>query len=246
MAKRINLKNFVRAIILVGLMLSLTGATCSEIYTRSGTWYRVQKGDTLSSIASRFGTSAQYVAEMNNVTSSKQLAIGQRLYIPNDRKSYASRRTSGAKKKGKGSSKGSDSEMIVVQRGKFIWPVDGVVTSNYGFRRGRRHDGIDISARRGTPIHVAGMGEVVYSSRLRGYGNLILVKHKKGFFTVYAHNSRNLVKKGQKVKRGQVIARVGSSGQASGPHLHFEVRKGSKARNPLFFLPKEKTQFAKK
>ena len=120
------------------------------------------------------------------------------------------------------------------------------MTSTFGVRRGRRHDGIDISAKRGTPVQAAANGKVIFSSRLRGYGNLILVKHKDDFFTAYAHNARNLKKKGQTVKKGDVIARVGSTGRASGPHLHFEVRKGNVARNPTFFLPKQGTVVAKK
>ena len=74
---------------------------------------------------------------------------------------------------------------------------------------------------------------------MRGYGNLVLLKHGDDFFTVYAHNSVNLVKKGKRVKRGETIAKVGRTGRATGPHLHFEVREGTKARNPLFFLPKK-------
>jgi murein DD-endopeptidase MepM/ murein hydrolase activator NlpD len=183
---------------------------------------------------------------MNNITNSNQLVAGQRIYIPNDRKTYAAKWWPKESKKSTKSAKKDDSGNIVVQHGKFIWPIDGIVTSGYGVRRGRRHDGIDISASSGTPIHAVDGGKVVFSSRLRGYGNLVLVKHKKDFFTVYAHNSRNIVKKGTIVKKGQVIARVGSSGRASGPHLHFEVRKGSRARNPLFFLPKQATSVAKK
>ena len=79
---------------------------------------------------------------------------------------------------------------------------------------------------------------MVYSKRLRGYGNLILLKHEGDFFTVYAHNSVNLAKKGSRIRRGQVIAKVGSTGRSTGPHVHFEVREGSRPRNPLFFLPR--------
>jgi len=232
------------AIIMV-LAFCLTGATCSEIYTRSGTWYLVKKGDSLSSIASRFGTSSQSIAEMNNLTDANQLAVGQRLYVANKRRSYASRRRAGPAQK-RGNKASPQGEELVYERGKFIWPVQGRLTSSFGFRKGRRHDGIDISAPRGTPIHAAGSGEVAFSSRLRGYGNLILVKHSDNLFTVYAHNSRNLKKKGEKVKKGDVIARVGTTGRASGPHLHFEVRKGSKSRNPLLFLPKKGARIAKK
>lgn len=129
-------------------------------------------------------------------------------------------------------------DAIEADHGRFSWPVEGEISSLYGVRRGRRHDGVDLRSPRGTPVRAADDGEVVYSKRLRGYGNLILLKHGDGFFTVYAHNAVNLVKKGAQVKRGQMISKVGSTGRATGPHLHFEVREGSKPRNPLFFLPK--------
>ncbi len=133
---------------------------------------------------------------------------------------------------------------VKTDRYRFAWPIQGDISSLFGMRRGRRHDGLDIRSRPGTPVGAAADGEVVFSKRMRGYGNLILVKHKNDFFTVYAHNSVNLAKVGAKVKKGQIIAKVGRTGRASGPHLHFEVREGAKARNPLFFLPR--TEFAQK
>ncbi|HEX5038132.1 MAG TPA: M23 family metallopeptidase [bacterium] len=127
---------------------------------------------------------------------------------------------------------------VKTERGKFIWPLEGDVSSLFGMRHGRKHDGVDISAKTGTPVYAAADGDVVFAKKMRGYGNLVLLKHKDDFFTVYAHNSVNLVKLGTKVKKGQMVSRVGRTGRATGPHLHFEVREGPKARNPLFFLPK--------
>jgi murein DD-endopeptidase MepM/ murein hydrolase activator NlpD len=86
-------------------------------------------------------------------------------------------------------------------------------------------------------VHAAGAGEVLYSDRLSGYGNVIIVSHGDGYVTVYAHNSAHAVRAGDRVRRGQMIARVGQSGRASGPNLHFEVRKDNVARNPLYYLP---------
>lgn len=208
------------------------GATCQEIHTLGGTWYRVNRGDTLGSIAARFNVGTQKLAEINDLTDPNQLKAGQRVFIPKKRRYYASK---GRKTK----SRSAGRSEVVLEPGRFVWPVKGKVTSRYGIRGRRRHDGIDISVKRGTPVKAAASGKVIFSSRLRGYGNLILVKHKDGFFTAYGHNARNLKKKGEKVKRGEVIARVGTTGRTSGPHLHFEVRKENEARNPLFFLPKE-------
>lgn len=100
------------------------------------------------------------------------------------------------------------------------------------------HDGIDISVREGTPVRAATGGTVVYSdNRLSGYGNLVIIRHGKNLFTAYAHNQRNLVRKGDVVKRGDTIARAGQTGRITGPHLHFEVRHGSTAVDPLSYLP---------
>ena len=120
------------------------------------------------------------------------------------------------------------------------WPIAGQITSKYGPRRGSFHDGLDISAPLGTPILAAASGEVIYSGALRGYGNLVILRHSDGYVTVYAHTQKNLVQEGERVRRGQVIARVGQTGRASGPHLHFEVRKDNLARNPLRYLPEDR------
>ncbi len=118
--------------------------------------------------------------------------------------------------------------------GAFLWPVDGgQVYSRYGKRDGLQHDGIDISAPEGTPVFAAADGRVIYSGDgVSGYGNLIIVKHEGVYATVYAHNRENKVQKGDFVSRGQIIATVGQTGRASGPHLHFEVRKNSKPIDP--------------
>lgn len=123
------------------------------------------------------------------------------------------------------------------------WPVrSGYITSNYGFRihpvKKRRlfHAGVDFGSPRGTPIHVVADGVVSFSGRKGGYGNVVDVQHMDGLVTRYAHNSSNLVKVGQMVKRGQKIAAVGSTGTSTGPHLHFEVIKDGKSVNPMSYL----------
>jgi murein DD-endopeptidase MepM/ murein hydrolase activator NlpD len=117
------------------------------------------------------------------------------------------------------------------------WPVQGEITSRFGQRQGKAHDGIDIAAPRGAEVRAAADGEVLYAQSRGGYGNLVLIRHAGGLITVYAHNERLLVRRGARVRAGQVIAKVGSSGAASGPHLHFEVRRGVRAENPLRHLP---------
>jgi murein DD-endopeptidase MepM/ murein hydrolase activator NlpD len=123
------------------------------------------------------------------------------------------------------------------ERGKFLWPVTGTVNSGFGPRGASFHDGIDIGAPEGTPVRVIEDGEVIYSDQLRGYGNIVIVRHAEGLVSVYAHNETNLAHQGQNVSRGETIARVGSTGRVTGPHLHFEIRQNNTAQDPLRFLP---------
>jgi murein DD-endopeptidase MepM/ murein hydrolase activator NlpD len=122
----------------------------------------------------------------------------------------------------------------------FNWPVKGRVISGFGYQEnGQRHDGVDISAKQGTPIYAAAAGEVIYSdNRLRYFGNTVILKHTASWFTVYAHNSRNLVDVGKQVKQGEKIALIGSSGRTDKPKLHFEIRGKERPKNPLLYLPK--------
>lgn len=123
--------------------------------------------------------------------------------------------------------------------GGFLRPVPGGVVSSFGMRfhpllhRARLHAGIDLAGATGTPIRAAAGGVVVFSGALRGYGNVVVVDHGGGVSTLYAHCSARLVADGQTIARGQAIARVGATGLATGPHLHFEVRKNGAPVNPL-------------
>ncbi len=128
--------------------------------------------------------------------------------------------------------------------GRFAWPAHGTVSSTFGPRGNAHHDGIDIAAPEGTPVRAALDGTVVYTGVLRGYGKVVILAHRDGLTTVYAHNSKNLVKQGARVARGAVIAFVGRTGRTTGPNLHFEVRKDNRARDPLAFLPPKKAPSA--
>jgi murein DD-endopeptidase MepM/ murein hydrolase activator NlpD len=121
---------------------------------------------------------------------------------------------------------------------RFLWPVAGRVISAFGDRPdGGRNDGINISAERGAPVHAAESGEVSYvGNELKGYGNLILIRHDNGFSTAYAHADGVLVRRGQRVERGEVIASAGATGDVSQPQLHFELRRGTRPVDPALFL----------
>lgn len=119
----------------------------------------------------------------------------------------------------------------------YIWPAQGILTSGYGWRWGRMHQGIDIAAPVGTPILAAASGEVINAGWHSGYGNLIKLKHLDGSVTVYAHNHKNLVTHGQKVDQGEQIAEMGNTGRSTGSHLHFEIHSADEAAiNPLALL----------
>ncbi len=140
-------------------------------------------------------------------------------------------------------------DFINLQRGIYratpnIWPVEGRITSFYGSRKhpwseGEDfHPGVDLAAEKGTPVRVTASGIVRLAQWQGGYGKLVVVDHGYGFVTLYAHNSQIAVKQEDKVRRGQVIAYVGSSGAATGPHLHYEVRVNGKPLNPLRYVKK--------
>jgi len=138
----------------------------------------------------------------------------------------------------KTASKATPLPSVPKRSGKFDWPVKGTVVSNFGVSgNGRRNDGINIAAPKGTPIKAAENGVVAYSgNELKGFGNLVLIKHSDGWITAYAHADKISVKKGMTVKKGQTIGEVGNTGNVKTPQLHFEVRKGTKASNPINYL----------
>ena len=210
-------------------------------------YYTVEKGDTVYSISNEYGVSQNELMKENSIDDPTKLRIGTKLKIPRTGKSTAKIK---AKAKTK-TSKESRSSAINNIRDKttptpvarpkmnFLWPVRGVVVSSFGKGSdGRINDGLDIGAPQGAPIVAAADGEVILSSdKFPAYGNMVVVKHKNNFVTVYAYNSANLVSKGDFVSQGQPIAKVGTSGRATTPTLHFEIRIIKTPVNPLEYLP---------
>jgi murein DD-endopeptidase MepM/ murein hydrolase activator NlpD len=121
---------------------------------------------------------------------------------------------------------------------RFQWPLQGKIISRFGAKNGGQHnDGINIAAKEGAKVYAADSGTVAYAgNELRGFGNLLLIRHSDGWITAYAHNEKLLVKKGDKVARGQPIALVGATGNVDSPQLHFEIRRGSDPVDPLQHL----------
>lgn len=210
------------------LILLLAGCMIAK-----GVVHTVGRGETFFGICTSYGVDPQEVAELNDIKDPASISAGKRLFIPG-----AAKRKKISGKVVPASVERNKEDKIVVEKDRFVWPVAGSLESGFGIRNGTRHDGIDIAAPEGTPVTASGDGTVVYeSSELRGYGNVIIIKHKDDFYTVYAHNKKNNVNVNDRVKKGDVIASVGSTGNATGSHLHFEVRQGKTVRNPLFYLP---------
>jgi murein DD-endopeptidase MepM/ murein hydrolase activator NlpD len=209
----------------------------------AGSWYVVQPSDTLWRISQRFGVSVDAIQRANRLGDGRALAIGQRLWVPRAEVASAPPRAILAATHGPHTLEQRETADCAdaAREGAltFEWPVLGTTTSAFDAERGvHRHDGIDISAAVGAPVHAAEAGKVVYAGDdLGAYGRAIVIKHAGSWATVYAHNDRNLVGEGDFVEKGDVIARVGQTGNASAPHLHFEIRRANVPRDPKRCLP---------
>jgi murein DD-endopeptidase MepM/ murein hydrolase activator NlpD len=210
-----------------------------------GTWHHVEPGDTLASLAARYSAAPEDIVEINDLL--HPLAPGEDVFVPDAEGTFGlpSPAPAAAIARAPGDPVVPDEKPEALGRaalaalGCLSWPLDGgVVTSPFGIRTGKNHDGLDVAAPEGTPVHAAADGEVIYAGdELAGYGNLVVIRHAPGLATVYAHNRKILVSVGEHVARGATIAEVGHTGRATGPHVHFEVRVGEIPRNPRLFLP---------
>ncbi len=216
-------------------VLALAG--CVSTPDQTGASHVVRPGENLYRISRYYGVDLRKVIRANRIRDVTNLSVGQEIFIPG-----ASRKQPGhalVPAPGGHVPKTSGGRELALREADlhFAWPVSGDLSSGFGWRSGRRHEGIDICARRGTPVHVAEAGRVIYSGKLGGYGKVVIVKHAGRYSTVYAHNHKNRVRKGAFVEKGEVIAEVGRSGNASGSHVHFEVRRDRIAHDPLRYLP---------
>lgn len=193
-----------------------------------GLLYTVQEEDNLDSIADKFDVEYERIWFANTLISD-ELEPGTRLVIP------------GAKLPELPPmpvlSRSGSTNLYGVSLPRFIWPVRGNISSPFGRRGSGFHSGIDITGPRGTPIRAAAAGTVTVSGNRGSYGNMVIVQHNNDVATLYAHASRLAVRAGDSVAQGQVIAYVGATGNATGPHLHFEIRVKGTQVNPRQLLP---------
>lgn len=230
---------------------------------RAPVTYVVNPGDTLRGIARRYHLSAAALARANNLSPTAEVRVGARLAVPTRSAAASSiampqttaaapRRATRMAEARQQTAQLAEAAPTVEDRAtvspvkaeatgalpSFQWPVHGRVIASYGAKtNGRVNEGINLAVPDGTPIRAAEAGVVAYAgNELKGYGNLVLLRHPNGYVTAYANASKLLVKRGEKVRRGQVIAKSGETGAVTSPQLHFEIRKGAKPVDPLRLL----------
>jgi murein DD-endopeptidase MepM/ murein hydrolase activator NlpD len=195
------------------------------------------EGQTLWSLARAHGTTVEAIVAANGLGDANRVRAGRRLIIPGRTASQAARvaTTRAATQRAGEAFMKASTTAVRIARG-FLWPARGQLTSRFGWRRWRHHDGIDIAAPYGSPIYAARPGRVVFAGWYYAYGRAVIVDHGNGVQTLYGHASKLLVRTGETVSQGQLIARVGASGRATGPHVHFEVRVNGRAVNPMKYM----------
>ncbi|NQT85295.1 peptidoglycan DD-metalloendopeptidase family protein [bacterium] len=195
-----------------------------------GFYHTVRSGETLSGIAYKHSVGERELATLNNIRDVNRIKVGQKIFVP-----YQGRRTTSS-----GSTKpiGSGGAALVRASGKLAWPVRGRVTRNYGSTsRGMPCHGMVIAVAAGTAVKAADSGKVAISyDYMRGYGRTVVIDHGNGMTTVYANNGQLLVRQGENVKKGQTIARSGSTGRASGGQVEFRVYRNGAPQDPRRYL----------
>lgn len=247
----------------IGQKLVIPGAEPVQAVASKATTYKVRSGDSLSIIARKHGLGYRDLAQHNGLKENVVLRPGQVLKIPGGKAApvrVASRvssvpmpntnpaRASAPVAPKKSAAKPSTTKSHVKKASlpspkpmtgnQFRWPVRGRVISGFGAKpNGKHNDGINVAVPLGASVKAAENGVVAYAgSELEGYGNLILIRHANGWVSAYAHNDEILVKRGDEVRRGEVIAKAGKTGSVSQPQLHFELRKGSQPVDPLKYM----------
>ncbi|HZS63125.1 MAG TPA: LysM peptidoglycan-binding domain-containing M23 family metallopeptidase [Xanthobacteraceae bacterium] len=215
----------------------------------------VTAGETMLGIARRYQVSVNDLAKANHIEPYAQIKMGDRLVIPGHaapaakaaqavphpkpvQKVASAEPAPAARSITPTANVSEDGDKTGSANPSFRWPVKGRIIAGFGPKpNGQQNDGINLAVPEGAPIKAADDGVVAYAgNELKGYGNLVLIRHSNGFVTAYAHASELLVKRGDQIKRGQVIARAGESGNVSSPQLHFEIRKGSSPVDPTRYL----------
>lgn len=199
----------------------------------------VQRGENLYRIGLRYGVPFQQLANHNGIRAPYEIEVGQQINLPVG--TQVASTTSGGSSRAPTTASNRDTYTPPPAEAgapRFDWPIRGQVLSSFGRRpNGERNDGINIEAPSGAEVRAAAPGQVVYAgSELAGYGQLVLIRHSAGYVTAYAHNSRLLVREGDQISRGQIIAQAGATGTVDRPQVHFEIRSGVNPVDPMSYL----------
>ena len=226
------MKKYLHLSIVIVSMVALTGCASTgpllkprESRRPVGVYYEVKRGDTIWKISKLYDVDVKDIARANRLPDATKINAGQKLFIPGheekkERNVYA-----------KYTTRSSNSS--------FAWPAAGKVISYFGSKKGLvANKGIDIEAREGSSVVASDSGIVSFiNENMKGLGKTIIIDHENGFSTVYAHNAEILVEVGRRVKRNQLIAKVGKTGRAAMAYLHFQIRKSHEPQNPFYYLP---------
>lgn len=209
-----------KKIVYIYIVLFLINCSALQNNRPRGIHYVWKKYDTLEKISKQYQVSITTIRRENDIYEPEDLVPGMKIFIPHaklkkaPKKIYSSKRYSHT----------------------LLWPAKGTISSGFGKRHGKMHYGIDLTRDGGRKVIAAANGVIEFSGRRGGFGNTIIINHGKGLKTLYAHNQTIYVKKGKRVKKGQLIAKMGSTGRSTGIHLHFEVHLNGVPKNPLRFL----------
>jgi len=247
----------------IGVLLVLLLCGAVSCGPTTGVYHVVKEGQTLYRISKEYKVEETYLARINSIEDPRELRVGKRLFIPGATrvidvpvttssspppasifrpqpgpkvaaKKEAPRPSTPTAKK----ATAPPAPIIKSDKDRFVWPLKGKVIRCFAEQGKEPCKGIEISTPKDTPVKAAAAGSVIYSGGgIRGYGNLVIVKHDDSYFTVYGYNRRNLVKNGAFVSKGQTIAYSGIPPGGGAPRLHFEIRHGKKSVDPARYLP---------
>lgn len=203
----------------------------------AGPVHVMKPGETVYRLSRYYGVPVSAIVRANGIRDVSAVPVGARLRIPGTRRAPPDGSIALASV-APGVPLPRDLRALAKREASldFAWPLHGRLSSGFGLRGHHHHEGIDVAARPGTPVHAAEAGRVIYSGWMGDYGRVVIVKHAGHYSSVYAHNRSNRVRRGTFVEKGDVLAEVGKSGNATGPHLHFEIRRDRRPEDPLRYL----------
>lgn len=210
----------------------------TTLKTPTATYHKVESGETLYSISRDYGINLNEIVALNKMQRPYNIYTGQKIKVNGRKSDIASKNRSISYSKPKKDKPSFVNRILGSKNNKFSWPIKGQVISKFGPKKGGLYnDGINIKASSGSEVKSAEDGVVAYvGNELKGYGNLVILKHSGGWISAYGHLSKTSVVRGEKISKSQTIASVGATGNVDSPQLYFGLRKGRDAVNPEFYL----------